>query len=486
VYIKAIMMEKISYVIKRILKPIAKKPLLVIILSFSLLETEAQKVKIIEFGWDYPDVTQLSRRLDSMQNTPFDGICFSLQRKIMESFDTSLQQNSYFQFNKLPSLKWGKYSNNFIIVRGFSKTGGNWFDDIAWQNISSNMVNLSRAMQIGNLSGILFDPEYYYENKLFNPWTFSQAQYPGKTLAEVQNQVKRRGQQFIASLQKVKSSFTFISIWMASLIAQEKKYTPLDKTRHILLISFIEGMLENKNNGVTMTDGNEYAYSNATPSQFFDAKSLLRNTMIELLHSEKSKKEAENIEIAQPVFYDGLMGTTPFFDKGLKRSLKWKWLNENIKYAIASSDHYVWFYCQHINWWNGTANDTALAILQKDKSAFVDNNTRPNYGYKSSFVATTGYNNVNSNQGYYNATVEEKNERAFDFNWDSKQKKLRVNFRDKIPVATSIYINNTIAKQLTPSNLNVRVSIPAFTTGVLAIINTYRDKTESSAIYVLK
>ncbi len=479
-------MEIIAYAINGLLHPILKKMLVVIFSVVSFLNAKSQNVKIIEFGWDYPDATQLSNHLASMQNTPFDGICFSLQRNIMEAFDTSLQQDSYFEFNKLPSLEWGKYSSNFIILRGFSKTGGNWFDDNAWQNISSNMVNLSKAMQMGNLSGILFDPEYYYKNELFNPWTFSNEQYPGKTLAEVQNQVKQRGQQFIASLQKVKSSFTFISIWIASLIAQEKKYTPLDKTRHILLISFIEGILENKNSGVTITDGNEYAYSNIIPSQFFDAKTFLRKTMIELLHSEQSKKEAENIQIAQPVFYDGLMGTTTFFDKGLKRSLKWKWLNENLKYAIASSDHYVWFYCEHINWWNGSINDTAFAILQKDKSAFVDNNVKSNNSYKTSFVGTTGYNNINSNQGYYNATIEEKNEKAFDFNWDLQQKKLNVNFKDRIPTDTKIYINNTLAKQLTPSNVMASISLPDFTKGVLAIINSYQDKTESSAIYVLK
>ncbi len=469
-----------------LLDPIRKRGILIFFLVTAILQVNSQNVKIIEFGWDYPDVMQLNNRLDSMQNTPFDGICFSLQRNIMEAFDTSLQKDSYFEFHKLQSLKWKKYSSNFIILRGFSKTGGNWFDDESWRKISSNMINLSKAMQIGNLQGILFDPEYYYENKLYNPWTFSQEQYPGKTLTEVQKKVRQRGQQFINSLQKIKSSFTFISIWIASLIAQEKKYTPLDKTRHILLISFIEGILENKNKSVTLIEGNEYAYSNTIPSQFFEAKFLLRNTMLELLHSDKAKKEAEDIEIAQPVFYDGLLGTTPFFEKGLKRGLKWKWLYENIKYAIASSDHYVWFYGERINWWNGHVNDTALAILQKNKSAFVRDSIKTNNYYETSLAGTIGYNNVNSNRGYYNEIIEEKKEEAFCFSWESKQKKLSINFRNKIPLNTKIYINNTLARQVIPLNLRLNISTPAFSKGVLVIINTYQDKTESSAIYILK
>ncbi|MEO7045733.1 MAG: hypothetical protein ABI091_10545 [Ferruginibacter sp.] len=449
-------------------------------------QTNAQNVKIIEFGWDYPDVVQMSVRLDSMQNTSFDGICFSLQRQIMEAFDTSLQKDSYFEFKNLQALKWGKYSSNFIILRGFSITGGNWFDDKAWKNISVNMNNVSKAMQIGNLKGILFDPEYYYENKLFNPWTFSTAQYPGKTLLEVQNKVKQRGKQFITALQSVRKSFNFISIWIASLIAQERKYTPLDKTRHVLLISFIEGILEDKNKNVTITDGNEYAYWNTKPSEFLEAKTFLKNTLLGLLHSEKSKKEAKNIEIAQPVFYDGLIGASPSFEKGLKRDTKWKWLNQNIKFAIAASDKYVWFYNERLNWWNGNLNDTVLTILQENKSAFIKSDIMINDSLASSYINNISDNNIDSEQGYYVDINKNKNKIAFDFDWNLKVQQLNINFRNNLPATTSIYINNSLAKQIAPTDLIISVGLPTFDKGTLVIINEYEDKTESSAIYILK
>lgn len=454
-------------------------------LLITFLKAYSQNVKIIEFGWDYPDIHELSTRLDSMQNTPFDGICFSFQKNIMEAFDVTLKNDSYYEFKRLQSLKWGKYSNNFIILRGFSKTGGNWFNDKAWKNISENMINLSRVMKIKNIKGILFDPEYYYEDELFNPWTFSSEQYPGKTLLQVQNQVKQRGKQFISSLQKLESSFTFISIWMASLIAEEKKYTPLKDTRHVLLISFIEGLLEKKNKNVIITDGNEYAYWNSKPSQFLEAKSLLRNTMSELLHSEKSKKEVENIQIAQPVYYDGLMGTNSPIGKELKRNIKWKWLNENLKYAIASSDQYLWFYSERYNWWRGPANDTLLTILKENKASF--NKTRgPDENYTTLFVKRNSYDNINSQKGYYVDTNEVKNEPAFNFFWNQELRELILNFCNKIPLSTFIYINNILQKEFRPSNLNEGVGLPAFTNGRLVIINKYKDTTESSAIYILK
>jgi len=465
---------------------IKKTVILTFFLNVGILKTIAQNVKIIEFGWDYPDVTQLTNRLDSMQNTSFDGICFSLQRNIMEAFDTSLKKDSYFQFKKLPSLRWGKYSSNFIILKGFSRTGGNWFNDLAWRNIRANMTNLSKAMKTGNLSGILFDPEYYYDNKLFNPWTFSSQQYPGKTLAEVQHRVKQRGQQFISSLQSVKKSFNFISVWIASLIGQEKKYTPLDKTRHILLISFIEGILGVKNNDVTITDGDEYAYWNVKPSQFLEAKNILKKTMLELLNSERPKKEAKNIEIAQPVFYDGLLATSPSFDKGLARDVKWRWLNENIKFAIASSDKYVWLYSERLNWWNDNLNDTLFTMLKKNKSAFVKSNITVNINNEltSSFIDNIADKNINTKQGYFSDINKNKNEIAFNFNWNQKLHKLNINFQNKLPASTSIYVNNSLAKQFAHSNLKVKVGVPSFEKGILVIINQYEDKTESSAVYV--
>ena len=470
----------------RVSNSFKKITILIFLLTAIFFKTFAQKVKLIEFGWDYPDITYLNDQLDSMQNTPFDGICFSFQRKIMEAFDDSLKSDSYFEFNKLQALKWGKYTNNFIILRGFSKTGGNWFNDKAWENISNNMVNLSRVMQMKNIKGILFDPEYYYENKFFNPWTFSAEQYPGKSFQQVQDQVKERGKQFITSLQKRSNSFNFISLWVASLISNEKKYIPIYKTRHALLMSFFEGILEGKNKNVIITDGNEYAYWNTKPSQFLEGKSLLRNTMLELLHSEKSKKEAEKIQIAQPVYYDGLMGTNTPIGNDLKRNIKWKWLTENLKYAIASSDLYMWFYSERNNWWNNTVNDTLLTTLQEAKALPTDRILRSENNSGFSFLKEIGYNNVNSQSGYYIDTTEITNEPAFNYVWNQKSKKIILNFRKELPLSTFIYIDNNLQKQIKPSGLKAEISVPDFSKGSLIVINKYQNEMESSAIYILK
>ncbi|MEJ7587425.1 MAG: hypothetical protein WKI04_07675 [Ferruginibacter sp.] len=146
-----------------------KRALFIVFFAACSLMGYTQRPKLIEFGWDYPDVDQLSKGLPAMQNTPFDGICFSLQRTIMDAFDTAVLKDSYFNFEKLRKLQWGKYSDNYIILRGFGATGSRWQDDRAWKIFIKNMQSLSKAMQAGRVKGILFDAEYYFDDSLRNP-----------------------------------------------------------------------------------------------------------------------------------------------------------------------------------------------------------------------------------------------------------------------------------------------------------------------------
>lgn len=455
--------------------------------AFSHFLSFAQKPILIEFGWDYPDVKTLNRRIDSIQNTPFNGICFSLQRSIMEAFDTVPKKAGFFEYEKLATIKWGQYTDNFIILRGFSKTGGNWFDDSAWIRIEMNMTELSKAMKAGGLKGILFDPEYYYKDSLYNPWTFTTSQYPVQSFNEVREKVKKRGIQFVAALQKHKPSFTFLSLWITSLIVEERKYNiPIEKTQHALLIPFIEGMLEGKKQTVTITDGNEFAYWNNKPSQFAESATYLKKSLTELLYAKKAKSIAAGIKIAQPLFYDGLLAKVPLFDKGADNQTKWAWLDENIKQAFASTDNIVWFYSERLNWWQGNVNDTLLALIRKNKDIYYKKKEINNQVLPLSF--SFGADNINSAKGFlYNSTKSgpvKIGEEAFTYKWNARLKKLTVNFTNKIPSSVDIYINNVLEKTGTPQNQSITFSLPGFRTGKMFIISKYINNTEAAAVQV--
>ena len=120
------------------------KRLILLCSLFSILQSSrAQKNYLIEFGWDYPDVSELAAQLPFWQQTPFDGICFSLQRTIMEAFDTTLHNDRYFELDRMRQLPWGRYTYNFVILRGFGVRGGCWFSDERWRVFTANMDRLS-------------------------------------------------------------------------------------------------------------------------------------------------------------------------------------------------------------------------------------------------------------------------------------------------------------------------------------------------------
>ncbi|MEO5891600.1 MAG: hypothetical protein ABIQ31_15220 [Ferruginibacter sp.] len=436
----------------------------------------AQKPVIIGFGWDYPDVNQLSKRIDSMQNTPFDGVCFSLQRDIVEVFDTVLQKDAYFKFDQLSSLKWGKYTNNFIFVRGYSKTGGNWFDDKAWLAITANMNNLSKAMLVSKSKGILFDPEYYYENKFYNPWTYNKTQYPNLSFEEVQDKVRERGKQYITALQKYTVDFSFLSIWLTSLIVEDKRLGPLEGIRQALLLSFIEGILLAKNKKVKVIDGDEFAYWYSKPSQFVESVDFLKKNTVELMRSAKGKKLAKDIQLAQPVFYDGILARHVSFERGVQSVDKWHWLKENLKYAIATStSNMIWFYYERVNWWTDKVNDTLVNILQNTKDDFIPGRT-------NKLTAP----NVNNGKGYYYFTNPKKpmetGEIAFTYILDTKRKFLTLSYAGKLPASLSVFINNTLSISFAPKNQEETIKLINYSPGKLSILAKYEGTVEASAL----
>jgi hypothetical protein len=447
--------------------------------------TYSQKPVLIQFGWGYADVTQLSKGLDSMQNTPFDGLCFSLQRRIMEAFDTASLGEPYFEYDKLKSLHWGKYKDNYIVLRGFSKTGGNWLDDKAWQTITKNIEKLSKAILLGKCRGVLFDPEYYYNEQLYNPWTYNGRQYPGISFEKMQDTVRTRGIQFITALQKYSSDFSFISIWLASLVTEDLKLSPLEKTRHALLLSFIEGILLGKNKSVNLIDGNEYGYWYTKPSQFLNSTGLVKKSAIALMRSQKAKTLAEEIKTAQPVFYDGLLAKAPSFEKGVDNESKWRWLEENLKYAAASSSSgIVWFYYQRIDWWSGKVNDTLINILQNSKKIFTP--AIKGRGNSNSKQLLSASKNVNTGKGYFYFSESKMPMRtgkeAFIYGWDRIKKRLTILFKEKVPTTFSVYSNSILAASISPIRMKASLKLKAFTSGRLTFLCQYNDDSESSAI----
>lgn len=453
-------------------------------INFILSETViAQSKSIIEFGWDYPTVHQLSNRLPKMQNTPMDGICFSFQNRIMEAFDTENYPDSFFRYDLLQKLPWGRYKSNYVILRGFSKTGGNWLNDLAWLQIVNNIEHLSKALAIGKIEGILFDAEYYYDNPLMNPWTYSKQQYPNQSFETVKAAVQKRGIQFVKALQKSKTNISFLSIWLTSLVVEDLKLKPLAETRHALLISFIEGMLIGQTKGLKMIDGNEYAYWYIRPSLFVNSEKRIRQSFENLASTPAIKKMGAQITTSQPIFYDGLMARHTSFDKGVSYPFRWNWLQENLKFALAtSSSNIVWWYSERYNWWAEPSNDTLVSLIKNVKASFGATNTLAK--------SKTASDNINTGVATFYHIDPRKpmqlGDTAFRFNYNKRKQQIEFWFSKKRPISLEIFFNQKLVQELNPTALNEKVSCRQFKNGTLILLAKYEGDWESCGIQIIK
>lgn len=385
-------------------KPIIFIECLFVIFSPYLLhaQNKLDKKKLIEFGWDYPNVSFLKSHITSMEKMPFDGVVFSFDFDIYNAFDTTQFADSKFQFNDLSKIQWKKFTDNFLFVRGAGLSGPHWLDDNSWIKITRNLKNISKVLAISKAKGIGFDPEFYFNNPKLNPWTYSPSLYNNLSYQEVGNYVRKRGKQFMQALQTEKPDVKILCFWLLGLVSEQTQSLPIDQTGMALYPFFVEGMLEGKNKSSEIIDGNESSYWYKTPESFVTSGEYLRDNGSKLIKKSLQSKFKE-VSLAQSVYFDGIYGKLPGTEKHFDKQPSEQWLGENLYNAYKTTDKYVWFYNEKINWWknqvesgvpeiinevrnqiNSEQNDTALGLSEKTFRKQSDNFRSFDYNYLKS------------------------------------------------------------------------------------------------------
>lgn len=334
---------------------------------FSFAQDKISGKKLIEFGWDYPTISYLKTNAADMQKTPFDGVCFSLDFDIYNAFDTALYTDSKFQYNDLSAIQWGKFTDNFLLIRAAGYSGAHWLDDKEWLIISKNLTKISKALSICKAKGIALDPEYYFKDTTLNPWVYRSSYYNNLSYQQVGNFVRQRGKQFIEALQSYSPDVKILCFWLLGLVYAQNQTYPIAQTGMALYPFFVEGMLEAKNNSSEIIDGNESSYWYQTPANFLEAGSFIREKENQLL-SKSAEAGYENISIAKAVYLDGLYAKAPQFEKGFDKQTKEKWLWNNLYLAYKTTDKYVWFYNENTNWWKSQVDSGVAEIITEVKT----------------------------------------------------------------------------------------------------------------------
>jgi len=398
-------------------------------------QDKADPKKLIEFGWDYPTISFLKNNINEMEKTPFDGVVFSFDFDIYNAFDTTQRPNFQFQYKDLLEIQWQKFTDNFLLVRGVGYSGAHWLNDESWEKIVKNLKRVSRALAISKAKGIGFDPEYYYKDSTLNPWVYRASWYKGLSYQQVGNYVRKRGKQFMQALQTNKPDVKILCFWLLGLVSMQNQLHPITETGMALYPFFVEGMLEGKNKTSEIIDGNEYSYGYQTSASFVESGKYQR------------KDGAKLIKGAQAIYFDLIYAKSPVYNKGYDNKTKQRWLKNNLYNAFKTTDKYVWFYNEKINWWKGQVDSGVAEIINgvKKQISMERNNTNLQISGKSSIF--------NIKEG------EQNNYQGFYYNYEKNTNELQVKLLDKNITSLEVYNNSRLIYSLNETPLEFTINL---------------------------
>ena len=342
----------------------SKKILLFGFLSFAILclliedlfAQQRPKKKIVEYGWDVPYPDFVRDNIREMENRPFEGIIFRT-KGFDHAFDTRLwkQADLQPQLDTLAQIKWGKFTDNFLTLYAANNWKMDWFNDEHWKTIIENMKLFSLAVQSGHCVGVCFDPEPYGTD----PWIYP-GSYKDKSFEEVSNQVRRRGKEFIVALQEHAPELKLLSFFQLGLYPDivdepdpQTRQQKILKKWMVLLPAFCIGMLEGAGPGTILIDGNELAYYYESSDDYYRAYHLIRQRAQALVPEMLRKKYNAQMQAGVALYIDQTLGkrTTQTISQFLTSEQQLKFFENNVYYALTTSDEYIWCYSERMNWW---------------------------------------------------------------------------------------------------------------------------------------
>jgi hypothetical protein len=332
-------------------------PLLVVFcFSGSLLAQSRVKKKIVEYGWDVPYPDFVRDNIRQMENRPFEGIIFRT-KGFDHAFDTRAwgKNDLQPQLDTLAQIQWQKFTDNFLTLYAANKSGMDWFNDEHWKTITENMKLFSLAVKTGHCIGVCFDPEPYGEN----PWAYPGG-YKDKSFAEVSDQVRRRGQQFMVALQEHTPQLKVLSFFLMALFPNvvdvpdpNVRAQRLQRNSYALLPAFVVGMLEGAEPGTILIDGNESAYYHESPLEFYKDYHLMRQRAQTLVPESLRRKYNTNVQAGMALYIDQALATRtiPTTSKYLSPEQQLRFFEHNVYYTLTTTDEYVWCYSERMSWW---------------------------------------------------------------------------------------------------------------------------------------
>lgn len=282
-------------------KPASLFLLLLIGLSPSGLpsaQTGASNKHVIYYGWGLPDSLYFRERWQELEQLPFDGvgIAIPLDRAAWASGRRDTKNQAGWQVMGEASLptaaleaaaedlrtpRWSRARHDFLPVAlssGVSARGLHWFDDARWGIIARNFGALARLARVGNLRGLIVDPEHY-NYSLFS--YREQRALAERPFEEFRAAARQRGREVMKAVAAELPDVVLLFLFGHSLPLNEMaRELPPEHREYALLADFYDGILEEMPEEAQFVDGFEFSYPYRQREQFEAARVQIRERAV--------------------------------------------------------------------------------------------------------------------------------------------------------------------------------------------------------------
>lgn len=319
--------------------------------------------KLIAWGWDtnYPE--KIQSHIRKMELMPWDGIVLGYFKADKagkeEMFEWHCFGSHRFEradlagtIETLKSIPFEKFTDNFLR---FNVQPGDvdWFDDFS--PILHNARLWAEVARETGMKGWKFDVEDYQE-KLF---TWKKQKYASaKSFEEYAAQIRLRGKQVMEAIQDAYPDITILLSFGASYVARQPHAARrlAELTDYGLQPAFITGLLEGVGPNVKLIDGQEHAYGHLTPEDFYRGYHGVRHEALTLIPVELHEKYRRQMDVGTAMWANFQLSLPITTDKFwpahyLPEEDRLKLFEQNIYYALKTTDEYFWLYSEQMGWW---------------------------------------------------------------------------------------------------------------------------------------
>jgi hypothetical protein len=322
--------------------------------------------KVLEFGWDEPDLAFIQAHIAEMQRTPFDGCVFHVDYKKPAGATGSFTWQSWGEqafketdlsdaFTKLKAIHFGRFKYNFVR---FNTTPAkiDWFDDQA--AVAANSRLAAQLAKAGHCPGILFDIEQY-EGQLFN--YRKQRDVQTKSWELYAAQAHKRGYEIMQAFQEGYPGLTVFLTFGYSLPWSQSRTgkVSLADCSYGLLAPFLDGMVEAAAGKTRIVDGHELSYGYKTAEQFAVGRNTMKQDVLPIVRD--ADKYDRVISVGFGVWVDNDWRKHGWDTNDFSKNyFSPETFQTSATEALRAADEYVWIYSETPRWWSAEGKPEKL------------------------------------------------------------------------------------------------------------------------------